>query len=115
MLLRSSDRLRAAKWIQALCAINKTFCTLAKGIRNDYMLVLCGHLTNQDLTGIFEDYPLDKLLPINVLAQIRSERKPITDPTHPKTAEFFTNVPHPEEGAFALVAITGDLYEPKYK
>lgn len=115
MLARPSDRLRAGKWIQALCKVDKTSCVVMKGRRNDYMMLLGGHLANQDLVGPFEDYPPSVLIPLDKLSLFKPNTQPITDPTHPRVSEFFREVPQPDEGAFAFIAISGDMYKPKYQ
>lgn len=115
MLARPSDRLRAGKWIQALCKVDKTSCGNMKGRRNDYMMLLGGHLANQDLVGPFEDYPPSVLVPLDKLSLIKPNTKPVTDPTHPRVSEFFREVPKPDEGAFAFIAISGDMYKPKHQ
>lgn len=115
MLARPSDRLRAGKWIQALCKVDKTSCTLMKGRRNDYMMLLGGHLSNQDLIGPFEEYPPSVLVPLDKLSLFKPNTQPITDPTHPKVSEFFREVPKPDEGAFAFITISGDMYKPKFQ
>lgn len=115
MLARPSDRLRAGKWIQALCKIDKTSCGVMKGRRNDYMMLLGGHLANQDLIGPFEDYPPSVLVPLDKLSLFKPNTQPVTDPTHPRVSEFFRDVPQPEEGAFAFIAISGDMYKPKFQ
>lgn len=115
MLARPSDRLRAGKWIQALCKVDKSSCGPMKGRRNDYMMLLGGHLANQDLVGPFEDYPPSVLVPLDKLSLFKPNTQPITDPTHPRVSEFFREVPKPDEGAFAFIAVSGDMYKPKYQ
>lgn len=115
MLARPSDRLRAGKWIQALCKVDKLSCGPMKGRRNDYMMLLGGHLSNQDLVGPFEDYPPSVLVPLDKISLFKENTKPITDPTHPRVSEFFREVPKPDEGAFAFIAVSGDMYKPKYQ
>lgn len=115
MLFRSADKIRAAKWIQRLCLIDTEACAIAKGVRNDYMMVLVGYLTNRCLIGPFQEFPMEKLIPLPEIAKMYAkEGQPVTDPNHPRTAQFFQDMPTPAEGAFALIACTGDLYEPKY-
>lgn len=115
MLARPSDRLRAGKWIQALCKVDKTSCGPMKGRRNDYMMLLGGHLANQDLVGPFEDYPPSVLVPLDKLSLFKPNTQPITDPSHPRVSEFFREVPKPDEGAFAFIALSGDMYKPKFQ
>lgn len=115
MLFRSADKIRAAKWIQRLCLIDTESCAIAKGVRNDYTMVLVGYLTNRCLIGPFQEFPMEKLIPLPEIAKMYAkEGQPVTDPNHPRTAQFFQDMPTPAEGAFALIACTGDLYEPKY-
>jgi hypothetical protein len=42
MLPRSGDRLRAAKWLKALCEVDQKSCGISKAIRNDYIMAMLG-------------------------------------------------------------------------
>lgn len=41
-LKKPHDRILVASWVQMLCAINEKACIRAKGIRNDYIMLLAG-------------------------------------------------------------------------
>lgn len=109
-LLGSSTKLRACQWITKLCSIHyNTKCIIAKGVRNDYMTCLVGYLHSNQLLGPFVKYPGDVLIPLPLAAKYQSENVSITDPTHPRTEEFLKSLSFPDEGAFAFIAVTGDL------
>lgn len=107
LLKNRHEKLLASQWIQSLCNINTTSCTSAKFIRNDYMMALGGYLTTGHLAGPFLKFPP---VPLTSVDKIQKE-VPLTDPTHPRVEEFLKNLPKPEEGAFAFIALTGDLYD----
>jgi len=63
------------------------------------------------MIGPFKDYPVSYLPPLYQTAHMTAEKRPIIDPTHPKAEQFLIDMPTPEEGVFAFMAISGDLYE----
>lgn len=107
LLKNRQEKLLASQWIQALCCIKKFSCTAAKSIRNDYMIALGGYLTI-GLAGPFLKFPP---VPLTSIDKIPKNKVPITDPTHYRADEFLKTLPKPEEGAFAFIALTGDLYD----
>lgn len=107
LLKNRQEKLLASQWIQSLCCINKYSCTAAKSIRNDYMMALGGYLTT-GLAGPFLKFPP---FPLTSIDKIPKNEVPITDPTHHRVEEFLKSLPKPEEGAFAFIALTGDLYD----
>lgn len=123
-LLRSDDVIddkvnRVNLWLQALSRIDKTACVYMKGIRNDYVMVLVGYLVNGELKGPFEDIPTQNLQPLTqaIATYIakRALKDDVTDkqvPLNPAsdTIENFMNeCPSVEEGAFALLALSGNI------
>lgn len=98
----------AARWIQKLCCYIPEHCAMSKGIRNDYIMALLGYLSNRMLLGPFQRNPDYKIRP---LCEITNDGRPIIDPTHPQIDQLISEMPVPNEGTFAFVAVTGDLYE----
>lgn len=107
LLKKKHEKLLASQWIQSLCCINQNSCTAAKSIRNDYMMALGGYLTT-GLAGPFLKFPPVTLTSID---KISKNEVPVTDPTHHRVEEFLKSLPKPEEGAFAFIALTSDLYD----
>lgn len=107
LLKNKQEKLLASQWIQSLCCIDQYSCTAAKSIRNDYMMALGGYLTT-GLAGPFLKFPP---IPLTSIDKIPKNNVPITDPTHHRVEEFLKSIPKPEEGAFAFIALTGDLYD----
>jgi Domain of unknown function (DUF4485) len=106
-------------WLQALAAIDSTFCAHMKGIRNDYMMLLAGYLCHAELKGPFEDMPGDRLHPLSQAIatylgkrQIQSDEnsKVPLNPASDTIESFMNNVPLIEEGAFALLSLSGNLF-----
>jgi Domain of unknown function (DUF4485) len=112
ILPRSSDRLQAAKWLKALCEHDpKTTCGVSKAIRNDYMMALMGFLRELQLLGPFLEDPPDPLPPIAESAATASELHPQTDPAGSQADKFLRDMAAPENGAFAFMILSNDLYE----
>lgn len=103
---------RTCQWIEKLCTIHcNTKCIVAKGVRNDYMTCLVGYLYYNELPGPFAKHPGDELIPLPLAAKYESDNISKSDPSHPLSEEFMKNLqnPDPDEGAFALISVTGDL------
>lgn len=111
-------------WLQALSKIDKSFCLEMKGIRNDYMMLLSGYLLCQELKGPFEDLPSERLPPLTqaIATYIAKRKQQQTNdgkgkaPLNPAsdTIEAFMNhVPKIEEGAFAFLSLSGNLFTPQ--
>lgn len=114
LLPHATERTLAGKWLQTLCTVNKNSCAVGKGIRNDYMMCLLGYLSNKRLMGPFQEHPVSsQLAPLCQAAKMCADKRPILDPTHPRAEQFLKDLPYPEEGAFAFVSLTGDLYDNK--
>lgn len=108
----SMDREKAVQWVAVLCSIDHSACVLSKGIRNDYMITLLGYLSCRLLLGPFEKYPCDVLPPLGVAAERcmnEANRMPMIDPNHPHLDQIISRMPKPEEGTFAVLAISGDF------
>jgi hypothetical protein len=113
---------RASLWLQALAKIDSSHCAHMKGIRNDYAMVLIGYLVHGELKGPFEDLPAASLQPLTeAIATYITKRKIESNdkskvPLNPAsdTIESFMNgVPTIEEGAFALLSLSGDVFASK--
>lgn len=109
---------RANLWLQAMAMIDEKACTFMKGIRNDYAMVLVGYLVNGELKGPFEDRPPEILQPLTQAIATYIEKRALknddTVPLNPAgdTIEnFMCEVPTVEEGAFALLALSGNLFK----
>lgn len=113
LLPNQTDRLKATKWIQQLCTITSNFCLACKGVRNDYMISLLGHVNAKMLLGPFARLPPDKLKPLSEAVQIEHE-KPVIDLTHSALNELASNFPEITEGAFAVIGITSDMINGKH-
>lgn len=103
LLKNKQEKLLASQWIQSLCCIKNYSCTAAKSIRNDYMMALGGYLTT-GLAGPFLKLPSVPLTSIDKIPKNEES-------THQKANDFLKTLPKPEEGAFAFIALTGDLYD----
>lgn len=110
---------RVNLWLQALSRVNTTACAHMKGIRNDYIMVLVGYLVNGELKGPFEDHPTENLQPLTQAIATYIAKRALKDdddkkvPLNPAsdTIENFMNeCPIVEEGAFALLALSGNLF-----
>lgn len=108
---------RANLWLQALAMIDKTACTFMKGIRNDYAMVLVGYLVNGELKGPFEDLPPEVLQPLTQAIatyiekrQMKNDDQIPLNPAGDTIENFMCEVPSVEEGAFALLALSGNLF-----
>ena len=106
-------------WLQALAKVNAESCTEMKGIRNDYIMLLVGYLVNKELKGPFEDSPTERLQPLTqAIATYIEKRKKGSEekegvPLNPvsDTIEAFMNhVPKIEEGAFAFLSLSGNIF-----
>lgn len=118
--MMASEKEKINLWLLALSRVDKDACVDMKGIRNDYMMPLVGYLVNCELKGPFEDLPTSCLPPLTqaiatFIAKRKNEPKdakgkvplnPVSD-----TVEAFMNqVPKIDEGAFALLSISGNLF-----
>ncbi|XP_055910385.1 uncharacterized protein LOC129944745 [Eupeodes corollae] len=110
-LFNLSDRHRGRDWINFLSSID-TKCFHMKGVRNDYAMLLSGYLLNDELLGPFLQAPIQKLVPLGDLVKIVDmNNHMINDPSHPRAMRFLKDVPHPTEGAFAFLAVTGNIVD----
>lgn len=109
---------RVNLWLQALARVDRAYCAHMKGIRNDYIMVLVGYLVNGELKGPFEDLPTENLQPLTQAIATYIAKRSLKDndkkiPLNPAsdTIESFMNdCPNVEEGAFALLALSGNLF-----
>ncbi|KAL7046305.1 hypothetical protein ACKWTF_002537 [Chironomus riparius] len=113
---------RISLWLQALSKIDVTFCAQMKGIRNDYAMILVGYLVNSEMKGPFEDLPGENLQPLmKAIATYAAKRqielndksKVPLNPASDTIENFMNNVPKIDEGAFALLSLTGNLFKMK--
>jgi hypothetical protein len=114
---------RIAVWLDALSSIDDTSCVIMKSIRNDYMMLLLGYVFHDEIKGPFEMPPVEPLEPLgDLIASYNSNQAVVHDkksapkrlPLNPvgDTIEAFMNtVPRIEEGAFALLSITGNFFD----
>lgn len=124
-LLRSDDISgdkvnRVNLWLQALSRIDKSACVHMKGIRNDYIMVLVGYLVNGELKGPFEDIPTEHLQPLTqaiatyiakrALKDDLMEKQVPLNPASDTIENFMNECPNVEEGAFALLALSGNIF-----
>lgn len=123
-LLRNdgSKMSRVNLWLQALAKIDTSHCAHMKGIRNDYAMVLAGYLLNGELKGPFEDLPSANLMPLTKAIatyiakrnfESRDKSKVPLNPAGDTIEAFMNNVPIIEEGAFALLSLSGNLFAAK--
>lgn len=102
-------------WIQALCEVDQNACFEMKAIRNEYMNLLVGYLANKHICGPFEDLPTKPLEPLRAAANMLAEKRGLTgrdvplNPLSGSVEAFMNEVPIIEEGAFALLALTGTM------
>lgn len=116
----TSEKEKINLWLQALSRVDKDACVEMKGIRNDYIMLIIGYLVNGELKGPFEDFPTGCLQPMTqaiatYIAKRKNEPKDEKGkvPLNPvsNTVEAFMNsVPKIDEGAFALLSISGNLF-----
>lgn len=105
-------------WMQALCEIDKTFCTEMKGIRNDYACLIIGYMTNNQLDGPFEDPPTRPLCPLHEAAMKYARRRPAgldtsqvpLNPVSDTVENFMNECPLIDEGAFAFLSLSGSMF-----
>lgn len=104
-------------WLQAISMIDPTSCIYMKGIRNDYAMVLVGYLVNGELKGPFEDLPPETLQPLTQAIatyiekrNLKNDAKVPLNPAGETIENFMCEVPNVEEGAFALLALSGNLF-----
>ncbi|XP_062540427.1 uncharacterized protein LOC134208667 [Armigeres subalbatus] len=113
--LKSYPELRiACKWIEVLSQIDRNCCARAKGIRNDYLLALTSYLLQHQLMGPFRKLPLHPLKPLMETARKAAENKPVnrSDGLGINSGdEFLSQFPIPEEGAYAYISLSSDLFE----
>lgn len=109
-------------WLQTLAKIDKDCCANMKGIRNDYAMILVGYLVNCELKGPFEDFPSQNLQPLtesiatyiqkrSIDVKAKSKNVPL-NPASDTIESFMINLPKIEEGAFALLSLSGNLFTP---
>lgn len=118
-------------WLNALSRIGKDACVNMKSIRNDHIMLLVGYLLYGEVKGPFEVNPREPLEPLHdtiasyitkKTATVDSKKKPTTTrsnapPLNPvsDTIEAFMNtVPRIDEGAFALLTISGNFFNQWY-
>ncbi len=108
---------RVNLWLQEMSKIDRNSCTHMKGIRNDYAMVLVGYLANGELKGPFEDHPPGILQPLTQAIATFLEKRAMkmegNSPLNPASdtiENFLCEVPSVEEGAFALLSISGNLF-----
>lgn len=104
-------RQKAAGWLQRLCSDGTGMCAITKGIRNDYMMLLVGYLSSGLLTGPFQQYAPNTLVPLNEL-EIGEDSRPSNLPNDPTIGRMLSDLPFPpEQGAFAFLSVTADMFE----
>ena len=114
LLPQLQTRNLAARWLQALCHIGPGSCAVSKGIRNDYAMSLLGYLSNRMLLGPFQKRPIlgGVIKPLCEMAKECAEsEKTLCDPTQPKINQILSEMPRPDDGAFAYIAVSADLCE----
>lgn len=113
--LTSYPELRiACKWIEVLSQIDRNCCARAKGIRNDHLLVLMSYLLQHQLMGPFRRLPTHPLEPLMETARKVAKNKPMnrSDGLGINSGDdFLSQFPIPEEGAYAFISLTSDLFE----
>lgn len=109
-------------WLQALAKIDSMRCAHMKGIRNDYAMILIGYLIHAEVKGPFEEMPPAtnlQSLSQAIATYITSRKSESSDKSRDKvplnpasdTIEaFMMSVPTIEEGAFALLSLSGNLF-----
>lgn len=118
--LLESEKEKTNLWLQALAKVDKDACVDMKGIRNDYMMLMVGYLVNNELKGPFEDLPTGRLQPLTqaiatYIAKRKTETKnakakPPLNPVSDTVEAFMNHVPKIEEGAFAFLSLSGNLF-----
>lgn len=121
-LLMQNEKEIINQWLQSLAKVDKTSCVQMKGIRNDYIMLLVGYLVNNELKGPFEDFPTERLQPLTqaiatYIAKRKLNGKPIKgvplNPASDTVEDFMNHVPNIEEGAFAFLSLSGNLFSPQ--
>lgn len=111
-------------WLHALSSIDDRSCCQMKGIRNDYIMLLLGYVRTKELKGPFEDFPPEHLQPLTrAIATYIAKREQIPTPKEKAplnpigdTVEDFMNkLPNIAEGAFALLSLSGNLFNAAFK
>lgn len=114
-----TDNDKINKWLSALAKIDQASCVKMKSIRNDYTMLLVGYLYNKELKGPFEDLPTEILQPLtravgNFLGKRDVKETPREavplNPASDTVEEFMNSVPRIEEGAFAFLSLSGNLF-----
>lgn len=81
-------------------------------------MLLVGYLSNNDIRGPFEDFPVDPLLPLTEAiatyitkrdAKPKAKESVPVNPASDTVEEFMNSVPTVEEGAFAFFSLSGNL------
>lgn len=106
----STLRLKAAIWFRMFRTINDHSCAMLKGIRNDYMMLLLGYISNEMLIGPFQKYPENVLLPLCEVVNA-PQQDLLCDTPHAIINGMLANTPKPIEGAFAIISIGKHLYD----
>lgn len=121
--LMTSEKELINLWLQQLAKVDKNSCVAMKGIRNDYIMLLVGYLVNNELKGPFEDFPTESLQPLTqAIATYMMKRKASADskgkvplcPVDNTVEAFMNSVPKIEEGAFAILSLSGNLFAPQH-
>lgn len=109
-------------WLNALSRIGSDDCVYMKSIRNDHIMLLVGYLLYGEVKGPFEVNPREPLEPLNDTiasyitkknARVKPRKSTNAPPLNPvsHTVEAFMNtVPRIDEGAFALLTISGNFF-----
>ncbi|XP_055531331.1 uncharacterized protein LOC129722118 [Wyeomyia smithii] len=104
----------ACRWVEALSQIDRNCCIRAKGIRNDYALVLTGYLLQHQVKGPFRVLPSHPLEPLVDAARKVAANKPVNridEIAFNEKGDFLSNFPLPEEGAFAFISLSSDMMQ----
>lgn len=117
-VLMTSEKEKTNLWLTALAKVDKEACVQMKGVRNDYASLLVGYLFHKELKGPFEDHPQSRLPPLTdaiatYLTKRNKEPKAGQIPLSPvsDTVEAFMNgMPKIEEGAFAFLSLSGNIF-----
>lgn len=120
--LPAASHPKIAIWLDTLSrtAVADDACAVMKSIRNDHIALLLGYMFHDEIKGPFELEPVSPLEPIgNTIAtyaanernQQKSAAKSLPlNPVSDTIEAFMDTVPRIEEGAFALLSITGNFF-----
>jgi hypothetical protein len=112
---------KIALWLDALSRIDESSCVIMKSIRNDHIMLLLGYILHNEIKGPFEMEPISPLEPIgdtiatynattNDKKQKSASKSVTLNPVSDTIEAFMDTVPKIEEGAFALLTITGNFF-----